>query len=394
MLALLLVLFAVPGELPEEVSSAQEVQAPEFSIFEPVDRNEYILGAGDLLQVVVEGGISEVMMISGLGSLTTCQVSGDGRIQVSGIGQLSVTGLSINQAEQALRALTRRYYSHVETGLSLLQPRTVRVWITGMVTHPGRYTMYAINRVSDLVSAAGGMSSYSSRTGWMITEAGDSVYVDLHFDPLTGKPVCDPFVDGGAGVVFELLISPVYVLRPGIRNYTDVYSVPEVETWDAVPGETVEDLMYRIGGISGNIDLARSVLINRRGTSPVWVRNQGFSLTPVEAGDTLRLVVEGNDIYVAGAVNQRGIVSYIPGSTARVYVERAGGKMHNARIGGTTLTRNGVVIASGEEALRTEVLPGDVVEVPYNWVSQHAQEIGILATVVGIASVIINLSSR
>ncbi len=392
MLTILFVLFAVPGELPEDVSSAPETQASQFSIFEPVDRNEYILDAGDVLQVVVEGGISEVMMVSGLGSITTCQVSGDGRIQVSGIGQLSVTGLTINQAEQALRALTRRYYSHVEVGLSLLQPRTVRVWITGMVTHPGRYTMYAINRVSDLVSAAGGMSSYSSRTGWMITETGDSVFVDLHFDPLTGKPVCDPFVDGGAGVVFELLISPVYVLRPGIRNYNDAYAVPEVETWDAVPGETVEDLMYRIGGISGNIDLARSVLITRRGTSPVWVRNQGFSLTPVEAGDTLRLVVEGNDIYVAGAVHQRGIVSYIPGAVARVYVERAGGKVYNANIGGTTVTRNGAVLASGEEALGTEVLPGDVIEVPYNWVAQHAQEIGILATVVGITSVIINLS--
>ncbi|RKZ05129.1 hypothetical protein DRQ21_00390 [Candidatus Fermentibacteria bacterium] len=392
MLALFLILFSVPGELPEDVSSAPEVQASQFSIFESVDRDEYILGAGDVLQVVVEGGISEVMMVSGLGSITTSQVSGDGKIQVSGVGQLSVTGLTINQAEQALRALTRRYYSHVEVGLSLLQPRTVRVWITGMVAHPGRYTLYAINRVSDLVSAAGGMSSYSSRTGWMITDEGDSVYVDLHFDPLTGKPVCDPFVDGGAGVVFELLISPVYVVRPGIRNYNDAYAVPEVETWDAVPGETVEDLMYRIGGISGNIDLARSVLITSRGTSPVWVKNQGFSLTPVEAGDTLRLVVEGNDIYVAGAVHQRGIISYTPGATARVYVERAGGKVYNANIGGTTVTRNGVVLASGDEALETEVLPGDVIEVPYNWVAQHAQEIGILATVVGITSVIINLS--
>ncbi|OPX29988.1 MAG: hypothetical protein B1H09_05610 [Gemmatimonadaceae bacterium 4484_173] len=392
MLALFLILFSVPGELPEDVSSAPEVQASQFSIFESVDRDEYILGAGDVLQVVVEGGISEVMMVSGLGSITTSQVSGDGKIQVSGVGQLSVTGLTINQAEQALRALTRRYYSHVEVGLSLLQPRTVRVWITGMVAHPGRYTLYAINRISDLVSAAGGMSSYSSRTGWMITDEGDSVYVDLHFDPLTGKPVCDPFVDGGAGVVFELLISPVYVVRPGIRNYNDAYAVPEVETWDAVPGETVEDLMYRIGGISGNIDLARSVLITSRGTSPVWVKNQGFSLTPVEAGDTLRLVVEGNDIYVAGAVHQRGIISYTPGATARVYVERAGGKVYNANIGGTTVTRNGVVLASGDEALETEVLPGDVIEVPYNWVAQHAQEIGILATVVGITSVIINLS--
>jgi len=188
----------------------------------------------------------------------------------------------------------------------------------------------------------------------MITETGDSVFVNLHFDALTHRPVCDPFVDGGAGDVFELVTSPVYVVRPGIRNYNDAYAVPEIETWEPLPGETVEDLMYRIGGITGNVDLARSILITSRGRS--------------------------------------GIISYIPGASARVYVERAGGKLYNENSGGTTVTRDGVLIASGEDALNEEVLPGDVIEVPYNWVAQHAQEIGILATVVGITSVIINLS--
>ncbi len=389
---ILLLSLVVPGSLPDDVTAQSETQIQEFSIFEPVDRNEYILGAGDVLQLVVEGGTSEAMIISGLSSISPCQVSGDGIIQISGIGQLNVMGLTIEQAEEALQRLARLYYYRVNVGMSLVQPRTVKVWITGMVARPGQYTLYAINRVSDLVSAAGGMSSYSSRVGWMFTASGDSILVDLHFDPNTGRPVSDPFVDGGAGVVFELVRSPVYVVRPGIRNYNDAYAVPEVETWEASPGETVEDLMYRIGGITGNVDLARSTLVSLQGSSPIWVEDQGFSEEEVLAGDTLRLVVQGNDIYVAGAVHQRGIVSYTPGTTVRVYVERAGGKVYNGNTGGTTITRDGVLIASGGEALDVEALPGDVIEVPYNWVARHAQEIGIVATVVGITSVIINWS--
>ena len=392
MLIFVLLTISVLGQISEDIPVQSETQVQVFSIFESVDRNEYILGAGDVMQVVVDGGTSESMIISGLISISQCQVSGDGVIQISGIGQLNVMGMTIAQAESALQQLAHFYYNRVTLGLSLLQPRTVKVWVTGMVARPGQYTLYAINRVSDLVTAAGGMSSYSSRTGWMVTASGDSIPVDLHFDPNTGRPVADPFVDGGAGVIFELVKSPVYVVRPGIRNYNDSYSVPEVETWEASSGETVEGLMYRIGGITGDVDLARSMLISQRGSSPIWILNQGFSEEEVVAGDTLRLVVQGNDIYVAGAVHQRGIISYSPGATVREYVERAGGKVYNGNIGGTTVTRNGVLIASGRDALDLQALPGDVIEVPYNWVAQHAQEIGIIATVVGITSVIINLS--
>jgi protein involved in polysaccharide export with SLBB domain len=391
MITLLILSLVSLGDVTEQTST-QNNQVPQFSIFEPVDRTEYCLGAGDVLQVVVEGGTSEPMILSGLTSISTCQVSGDGILQISGIGQLNVQGLTIIEAEEALQRLLVSYYPGTHIGLSLLQPRTVKLWITGMVANPGSYSLYAINRVSDLVTQAGGMSSYCSRLGWMVTADGDSVYIDLHFDPRTGRPLSDPFVDGGAGVVFGLVMSPVYVVRPGIRNYTDSYTVPEVETWESYPGETVETLLYRIGGITGDVDLARSTLISRGGSSPIWIQDQGFSREVVLAGDTLRLVVQGNDIYVAGAVHQRGIIAYSPGAVVRVYVEQAGGKVFNANLGGTTLTRNGVCIASGEDALEMQALPGDVIEVPYNWVARHSPEIGILATAVSITSIIINLS--
>ncbi len=389
---MILILAVLMAQIAPSVSTESQSAAWDFSIFEPVDRNTYVVGAGDVLQMVVEGGTSEVMLVSGLSPMSLCKVSGDGIIQLSGIGQLDVAGFTIREAENALQRLVSRFYPGTSIGLGLIQPRTVKIWINGMVERPGQYSLYSINRVSDLVSQAGGLSAYASRNGWMVTSSGDSVQVNLHFDGLTGQPVSDPFVDGGAVVHFSLVNDPVYVLRPGVRNYNDAYPVPEVETWEFMPGETIEDLMYRIGGISGNIDLARSFLVSPTGSVPVWSRGEGFSDQMVTSGDTLRLVVQGNDIYVAGAVHQRGIIAYTPGTPVRVYVERAGGVVYNGSLGGTTLTRDGSRIATGDEALDTEVLPGDVIEVPYGWVARHSQEIGILATVVGITSTIIYLT--
>ncbi len=392
MLIILLLIFAAIGSGVDEESSQSGTEIQEFSIFESIDRDDYLLSAGDVLQVVIEGGTSVAMMGSGLASIAPCQVSSGGSIQLSGIGQLSVTGMSINEAEVALQQLANRYYHRIQLGLTLLQPRTVKVWITGMVARPGRYTMYATNRVSDLVISAGGMSSFSSRKGWLLTENADSTFVDLHFDPETAQPICDPFVTGGSSVSFLLITSPVYVIRPGVRSYSDAYAIPEIETWDSKQNETVEEFIYRIGGISGDIDLARSTLLGASESTPIWRENFGFSDSEINPGDTLRLVVHGNDVYIAGAVHQRGIVSYMPGADAEVYIERAGGTVYNGNTGGATITRDGALIASGNDALEMEILPGDIIEVPYGWVASNSYKIGLFATVVGITSVIINLA--
>jgi len=392
MLIILLLIFAAIGSGVDRISSQSGTEIQEFSIFESIDRDDYILSAGDILQVVVEGGTSETMLVSGLAPIAACQVSSGGTIQLSGIGQLSVTGMFINEAEVALQQLVNHYYYHVQIGLTLLQPRTVKVWITGMVARPGRYTMYATSRVSDLVLSAGGMSSFSSRKGWLVTENGDSTYIDLHFDRETSQPVCDPFVTGGSSVSFQLITSPVYVIRPGVRSYSDSYAIPEVETWESKQNETIREFIYRIGGITGDVDLARSTLLGASESTPIWRENFGFSDSEINPGDTLRLVVHGNDVYVAGAVHQRGIVSYMPGADAGVYIERAGGTVYNGNTGGATITRDGALIASGDEALEMEILPGDIIEVPYGWVASNSYKIGLFATVVGITSVIINLA--
>ena len=131
----------------------------------PVDRDAYRLAPGDMLLVTIEGGVSEYLLSVGVLPMDQCQVTLDGRLNVSGIGSLHVEGRSINEAQAALDAQVRSCFPSLRAGLSLSFPRMVNMEVRGMVDNPGRYSMYATQRVSDAIREAGGVRLYGSQFG-------------------------------------------------------------------------------------------------------------------------------------------------------------------------------------------------------------------------------------
>ncbi len=378
------------------MTSPLETSTPSVGYSETLSRDAYILGPGDVLTVVVEGGCNDVMLLSGLLPTAVCSVSGDGLLQVSGVGQISVDGMSMQEAQQQLQALVRRYYPGLNIGLSLSEPRMLNVWVSGMVDKPGGYSLLAIQRVSDLVLVAGGVTPYGSRVGVMNHPDGSSQGVDLSFGP-DGQPVCDPYLVNGASVVIPLVDTPVFLARPGeVLLSTDGTVLPnarhQVEAWDSVAGETVVEFLGRTGGPEGRIDMARSVLVSGGQEYPIWSSSQGIIQAPVLPGDTLRMAILGNQVFVAGAVNDPGAVLYQSGMTVRDCIDMAGGAVVTSRIGSTVLSRMGEEHARGSEALSLEARPGDVIEVPHSFESRYQTTIVILASLVTMTATIINLT--
>jgi protein involved in polysaccharide export with SLBB domain len=362
-------------------------------LFEPVDRNEYLLGPGDILQVTVYGGCTEVMLTSGVRPQSVCMISGDGYLSVSGLGQLDVMGISIAEAEEQLQTLARRFYPRITLGTALLEPRLVKAYIGGMVEAPGTYTVSAISRISDLVQLAGGLSSYSSRKGNMFTESGDTVSVDLRLDPVTHQRIADPFVTNNISVVFELCTDPVYILRAGTLFREDLSIIPSMETWDVDPDTDLEELLNSIGGLSGNVDLARSHLVRDGESFPVWSTELGLLETEVIPGDTISLVMLSDSITIGGATNRHERVAFRPGTTTREYIDRSGGFRYNSHAGGTRVYRNGEEIARGNDALDMVLLPGDVVEVPWSWIAKNAEWIRVLSVAITIVVMVDGLTN-
>lgn len=387
--------FLLALQLPQG-SMPAETTPPSVGYSETISRDGYILGPGDVLTAVVEGGCNDVMLLSGLLPTAVCPVSGDGLIQVPGVGQVAVDGMSIQEAQQQLQSLARRYYPGMNIGLSLSEPRLLTVWISGMVEKPGGYSLLAIQKVSDLVLAAGGITPYGSRTGLMNLPDGGSRGVDLSFGA-DGLPVLDPYLVNGASVVIPLVEMPVFLARPGeVLLATDGTLLPDarhqVEAWDSVDGETVSEFLERTGGPEGRIDLARSVLVSGGVEFPIWSSSQGIIQRPVQPGDTLRMAILGNQVFVAGAVNHPGEILYQSGMTVRDCIDIAGGVVASGRTGMTLLSRMGREHARGSEALSIEARPGDIIEVPYSIESRYQTTIVILASLVTMTATIINLT--
>ena len=219
------VLFSVQGQIP---ILGAEVG---IGLDRTMDPSSYLIGPGDVISVVVEGGCTPYMLSAGLLPLAEYTVSTDGVLAVSGIGQIRAAGLTLSGLENELSILARATYPSSSIGVSLVEARLVKVTIPGTVVRPGGYTLSAVQRVSALVDSAQSFSAYSSRIGRMLVEGQNEIEVNLLINPETGRPFSDPYLTNGAVVEFSPCLDPVYVLI-GNRSGMGIPRTATVETVD------------------------------------------------------------------------------------------------------------------------------------------------------------------
>ena len=124
--------------LPASQLTSQDFLNTESTVLELADRSTYVLGPGDVVSVVVEGGSSQILLSAGVAPWTQCTVGGDGYLSVSGIGAVSVNGITIDEAQHSLQRKASGYYPSIHVTLSLIEPRMLRVHVGGMVDQPGQ----------------------------------------------------------------------------------------------------------------------------------------------------------------------------------------------------------------------------------------------------------------
>jgi len=121
-----------------------------------VDPSDYILGAGDLLQITV----FEAEKLN-----TTVRVSSRGYITLPLLGQIQVKGLTAREAEIKIENLFRsKYIKNPHVGVFVQEHFSQRVTLVGQFKNPGTYDYLSKQRLLDVMALAGGLSDKAGRT--------------------------------------------------------------------------------------------------------------------------------------------------------------------------------------------------------------------------------------
>ena len=121
-----------------------------------VDPSDYLLGAGDLLEVTV-------FEAEKLGSKV--RVSSRGYVTLPLLGQVMVKGLSAREAEEEIERLyCKTYIKEPHISIFVKEHFSQRVTVVGEVKKPGTYDYPSKQRLLDVLALAGGLSEKAGIT--------------------------------------------------------------------------------------------------------------------------------------------------------------------------------------------------------------------------------------
>ncbi len=314
----------------------------------PVNRAEYRLGPGDVVDVAVFGDVE---------LLNASTVTPEGTIVIPGVGVSRVLGLNLDQAEARVRDLVHRVYRNVDVTVALAQVRSFKVFVVGDVPAAGVQAATSVTRVSEVVPVRrrGGLLY---RNVLLRRASGDSTQVDLARFALLGDLTSNPTLREGDALVVRGVEETVQVVGP----------VGFPGAFEYRPGETLAQLLSLVTGGRGipraaadTVRLSRQAPGGQRQIVAMSVadaqgaRGAGLRLQPFDAVYVARIANYGAEqtATIQGQVARPGTYPIRPETTTvRDLVAFAGGVTERASLAGATLRRRAiprVQVRTGEE---------------------------------------------
>ena len=175
--------------LNDQIFSAAQVNA---------DPSEYLLGAGDLMQVT----IFECDKLN-----TTVRISSRGFVTLPLLGQMSVQGLTAREAEEKIeKAYKARYLQDPHVSIFVQEHFSQRVTLMGQFKNPGTFDLMTKMRLMDVMALGGGLTEQAGRTAKIrrigsSSDSANTVLVDLDRMIREGNSELNIEINGG-DVVF------------------------------------------------------------------------------------------------------------------------------------------------------------------------------------------------
>jgi polysaccharide biosynthesis/export protein len=178
----------------------------------PANAQEYKVGPGDVLDIVVLGEPSATGPFA---------VGPDGTITLAMGGHVPVAGLTLPQVTDKVLAALKEYIKDPQVVVSLRQAALRRefVYLVGQVGKTGAFEMPAGRTVGELIALAGGYTPGAALTQAMIIRKDATIRVDLEKVLLEGDASANAALESGDLVIVPEVKSRVVVMgqvtKPG-----------------------------------------------------------------------------------------------------------------------------------------------------------------------------------
>lgn len=243
----------------------------------PIDPKTYRLGPGDLLAVNIMGEVDREFL---------GRVSADGTLRFPTIGIFEAGNRIFEEIKQEILTATRNSYRGNDIIVYLVELRSFKASIGGMVWAPGTYTFNATDRAVGLVARAGGF-----------------------YNPAGGGETTDKTQT-----------------QATTEKETEKQKLPEVPGYSARRAQ----LMHRDGSRE-SVDLLLFLRAGKPEGNP-YLRDGDFLLIPP-------LNLTSGVIGIYGAVNQQGLIEYLEGDNLERALLLAGDLTPDANRNSVEITR-------------------------------------------------------
>lgn len=315
-----------PLDSPENVygsklfQNSNIVQLAELSTPPP----DYPIGVGDHLIVSLWGGADvEIDYV----------VARDGSIFPQGLGKITVQGLTFETAKAIITDRFRRVTPNsTNISVTMGQPRTIVVNVTGEVNNPGPVVVSAFSNALNVLAIAGGLSQYGDLRNIIIKRAGRIIdSLDVYKYLTTGDFGRHLYMENNDFVIVNVYAKKV--LASGQFKRPMYYQLKASEGFS--------DLLKYAGGLTSSAYASGGIIIRNENEKEV-IKNVNFNTIGLKTGSQVAdEPLYNGDVVVINAINP-GLINkvIVKGEVAypNIYEIRKGERLFDVinRAGGLT----------------------------------------------------------
>jgi protein involved in polysaccharide export with SLBB domain len=274
---------ATPGETRPTTARSSAIEADRLRVRPPIvqsgpiDPARYLLGPGDILELGLWGRVSRNILLT---------VSPEGTVFLPGAGPLAVSGQNLEWARQRILERVGRTFRGVNAEVRLVQLRTFKVYLSGLVRQPGAIEATSATRASEVLTSVGIVEGGSRRNIEVRRLDGTRLRVDLELFQRLGRQDQDPILADG-----DVLHVPTAVHFGGVYG-----AVERPARLELAPRDSLSTLLRLGGGPLPSAAPERAHMV--RFTSPSQRESLAVDLDALQSGRFDLVLQDGDQLFV------------------------------------------------------------------------------------------------